>query len=99
MFTGGENHAEAETASESELEAFNYICGSEYNFLKRPVVVMFGETAVAASIQCYPHGSDSVADNGMEGHVCLFFEGSLSHVGSLPDVEHNANVFAAAGRG
>ena len=31
----------------------------------------------------------------MEGHVCLFFEGSLSHVGSLPDVEHNANVFAA----
>ena len=99
VFTGGENHAEAELASESELEAFNYICGSEYNFLKRPVVVMFGETAVAASIQCYPHGSDSVADNGMEGHVCLFFEGSLSHVGSLPDVEHNANVFAAAGRG
>ena len=99
VFTGGENHAEAELASESELEAFNYICGSEYNFLKRPVVVMFGETAVAASIQCYPHGSDSVADNGIEGHVCLFFEGSLSHVGSLPDVEHNANVFAAAGRG
>ena len=50
VFTGGENHAEAELASESELEAFNYICGSEYNFLKRPVVVMFGETAVAASI-------------------------------------------------
>ena len=99
VFTGGEKHAEAETASEAELEAFNYICGSEYNFLKRPVVVMLGETAVAASIQCYPHGSDSVADNGMEGHVCLFFEGSLSHVGSLPDVEHNANVFAAAGRG
>ena len=48
VFTGGENHAEAELASESELEAFNYICGSEYNFLKRPVVVMFGETAVAA---------------------------------------------------
>ena len=65
VFTGGENHAEAELASESELEAFNYICGSEYNFLKRPVVVMFGETAVAASIQCYPHGSDSVADNGI----------------------------------
>lgn len=42
VFTGGENHAEAELASESELEAFNYICGSEYNFLKRPVVVMFG---------------------------------------------------------
>ncbi len=98
VFTGGENHAEAELASESELEAFNYICGSEYNFLKRPVVVMFGETAVAASIQCYPHGSDSVADNGMEGHVCLFFEGSLSHVGSLPDVEHNANVFCGGGQ-
>lgn len=98
VFIGGENHAEVEIAAESELENFNYISGSEYNFLKRPVVVMLGETAVAASIQCYPHGNDSVADNGMDGHFCLFFEGSLSHVGSLPDVEHNANVFAAAGR-
>lgn len=97
VFTSGENHAEMELASEDELESFNYICGDEYNFLKRPVVVEIDGRKIAASIQCYPHGSDTLEDNGMEGHVCVFFNESLSHVGSLPDVEHNANVYSATG--
>ncbi|MCH5279076.1 MAG: peptidoglycan-binding protein [Christensenellaceae bacterium] len=98
VFFGGENHAEMELASEEQLESFDYICGSEYNFLKRPIVVEINGELVAASIQCYPHGADTLSDNGMEGHVCVFFEDSLSHVGSLPDVEHNSNVYSAAGR-
>lgn len=98
VFCGGENHAEMELASEEQLESFDYICGLEYNFLKRPIVVEINGELVAASLQCYPHGSDTLSNNGMEGHVCVFFENSLSHVGSLPDVEHNSNVYSAAGR-
>lgn len=98
QFTGGENHAEMELASEAELENFMYICGDEYNFLKRPIIIEIEGQKVAASIQCWPHGSDSNNGNGMDGHVCVFFAESLSHVGSLPDVEHNANVYSAAGR-
>lgn len=97
IFTGGENHAEMEIASMNDLVAFKYICGDEYNFLKRPVIVEIDGERVAASVQCWPHGRDSISENGMSGHVCVFFKGSLSHVGMLPDVEHNANVFAAAG--
>ena len=98
VFTGGENHAEMELASAGEKETFDMICGGEYNFLKRPVVVVVGGTNVAASMQCWPHGSDTRDGNGMEGHVCVFFSGSLSHVGKLPDAEHSANVNLAAGR-
>ena len=98
IFAGGNNHAEMEAEDTSKLEGFKRICGDEYNYLKRPVVVIIGEQEIAASIQCWPHGSDTVGDNGMAGHVCLFFEGSLSEVGSLPDVEHNENVHKASGQ-
>ncbi len=98
VFTGGENHAEMELAAASEKETFDMICGGEYNFLKRPVVALVNGNKVAASMQCWPHGSDTRADNGMDGHVCVFFSGSLSGVGKLPDAEHGANVNLAAGR-
>ena len=98
VFTGGENHAEMEPASITGLAAFLQICGEQFNYLKRPVVVTIDGQDVAASIQCWPHGSDSIPDNEMSGHVCLYFDGCLSHVGSLPDVEHNENIHKASGQ-
>lgn len=97
-FTGGENHAEMEVPSADKLDAFKAICGKEYNFLKRPIVVTVGDREIAASIQCWPHGSSSVSGNGMDGHVCVFFDECCSGVGQLPDVEHIENVYKAAGR-
>lgn len=97
VFAGGENHAEMEPADEEAVQSFSEICGSGYNYLKRPVVIAVGSQFIAASIQCWPHGSDTVGENGMEGHVCLFFDGSSSHVGNMPDVEHNENIKIASG--
>lgn len=94
-FSGGENHAEMELTSQDWLEEFMKICGGEFNCYKRPVVVKIGDKNIAASIQCYPHGSESLTENGMTGHICVFFSGSLSHVGNLHDVEHEANIKAA----
>ena len=98
VFVGGENHAEMEAANGDATLAYKVICGSEYNFLKRPVIIEIDGSKIAASIQCIPHGSDSIADNDMAGHVCLFFEGSTSHVGGMPDVEHNENIKIASGQ-
>ena len=97
-FTGGTNHAEMEPANEEALAAFKGICGREYNYLKRPVVINIDGQDIAASIQCWPHGEQQIAANGVDGHICLFFDGSLSDVGSLPDVEHTENVYKAAGQ-
>ena len=98
VFVGGENHAEMEAADAESNSEFSYICGSDYNYLKRPVVIEINGSKIAASIQCYPHGSDTVTDNEMQGHVCLFFSGSSSHVGNMPDVEHNENIKKASGQ-
>lgn len=96
VFSGGENHAEMELYLEADKPVFDSICGDEYNFLKRPVVVNIGGNDIAASMQCFPHGSDDVASNGIDGHVCVFFLGSRSHVGNISDVEHEATVRRAA---
>ena len=98
VFSGGEHHAEMEPADAESASVFNYICGAEYNYLKRPIVIEIGDSRVAASVQCYPHGSDTVDGNDIEGHVCVFFEGSSSHVGNMPDVEHNENIKIASGQ-
>lgn len=98
VFTGGMNHAEMEPQSEEQLAGFKTICGKEYNYLKRPITVDIDGQQIAASIQCWPHGSDSIVNNGMEGHICIFFEGSVSNVGNLPDIEHTENIYRAAGK-
>ena len=98
VFTGGENHAEMEPGNEEQLAAFKAICGKEYNYLKRPITVEIDGQQVAASIQCWPHGTDSLSGNGVDGHVCVFFEGSVSSVGNLPDIEHTENIYRAAGK-
>lgn len=96
-FTGGSNHAEMEPASADDAVKFKYICGEDYNYLKRAIVININDKYIAASIQCYPHGTDGVSENGVEGHVCVFFSGSLSHVGMLTDVEHIENIHIASG--
>ena len=98
VFVEGENHAEMESASINETSNFLLICGKEVNFLKRPVVVEIDGRKIAASVQCWPHGQDYISGNAMHGHVCVYFDGSLSSVGNLPDVEHNENIHKAMGQ-
>ncbi|MEG1547957.1 MAG: hypothetical protein RR232_00480 [Clostridia bacterium] len=98
LFTGGVNHAEMECAEATSTAVFKDAFGGEFNYSKRPVVIQINGQGIAASLQGWPHGEDTVSLNDMNGHVCLFFYESLSHVGSLPDVEHLNQVYVAAGR-
>lgn len=98
VYLGGEKHAEVECATDADTEVYKEVFGGEFNYSKRPVLINAGGTLIAASMQGEPHGDDSVAYNGMNGHSCLYFEGSLSHVGALPDTEHLKQVYVAAGR-
>lgn len=97
-YAGGENHAEAEATTAADTATLKTVFGNAFSYYKRPVVIIIGDQKVAASLQGFPHGTDSVSQNDMDGHVCLYFQGSLSHVGSLPDAEHVNLVYKAAGR-
>ncbi len=97
-FTGGSNHAEVEASSAADTAVIKTVFGNAFSYFKRPVVIAIGEKNVAASLQGFPHGSDTISQNDMDGHLCLYFQGSLSHVGALPDAEHVNQVYKAAGR-
>lgn len=98
VYCGGDMHAETECASPVDTATYKDAFGGEFNYSKRPVVILVGTKLIAASLQGFPHGEDTVAANEMAGHACMFFSGSLSHVGQLPDVEHTNQVNIAAGR-
>lgn len=91
-------HAEMECSTAADTAMFLTCFGGAFNYSKRPMVMQLDGRMVAASMQGEPHGDDAVAGNDMDGHVCVYFSGCTSHVGSLPDVEHLTQIRKAAGQ-
>ncbi len=89
-FVDGENHAEMRCAAAEDEAVYKELFGGEYNYSKRPVLITLNGKNVAASLQGMPHGTGS--------HSCMYFDGSLSHVGTLSDIEQLNQVHKAAGR-
>ncbi len=96
--TGGEGHADVETVDSAAHDAFLQCFGGESTWEKRAVLVTVGEAVYAASLFGHIAGEDTIADNGMEGHVCLYFSGSTSDVLGMADKEHTRLVLRAAGK-
>jgi len=96
IFCGGEMHAEMECASEVDTDIMKTLFGGSFNYYKRAMLLEVNGVQVACSLQGQPHGEDHVSGNGMSGTVCLYFDGSRSHVGGLADVEHANNIHVAS---
>lgn len=97
-YIGGEKHAEVECETADDTQVFLEVFGGEYNYSKRAMILQIDkDTIVAASMIGMPHGKDSVSGNDMGGYICLFFDGSKSHVGNVTDVEHQKQIYTAAG--
>lgn len=97
VFVGGEQHAEVECASAPDTTIMKEVFGGDFSYFKRPMLVSLGGVLTACSLQGQPHGEDTVPGNDMDGHLCLYFEESKSHVGAMGDVEHRGNITTAAG--
>ncbi len=99
--TGGTGHADVETADAAAyatfLECFGVSENEQPTWEKRAVLVSINEAVYAASLFGNPAGADTVANNGMDGHVCLYFSGSTSDVLGFADKEHQKMVLVAAG--
>lgn len=98
VYTGGEHHAEVECASANDTQLYKDNFGGAFNYSKRPMLIQIEGQTIACSLQGQPHGEDTLARNDMDGHACLFFSESVSHVGKVSDVEHINNIYVAAGR-
>jgi len=95
--TAGVNHAEVEPVDTVAYEEYIKSFGGKPNWEKRSVIVTVGSGSYAASLFGNQMGEDTVSDNTMDGHTCLFFSGSFSHVYGFSDKEHEKMVLRAAG--
>lgn len=91
---GGSNHIDFEPLTEDDTEVMLAICG-EWSWDRRAVWVVVDNSVYAASINCMPHGSASVEDNGYPGHSCMHFTGSKTHGSNRVDEAHQAAVQTA----
>ncbi len=96
--SGGTGHADVETSDATAYDAFLQCFGGEPTWEKRAVLVTVGDKVYAASLLGHTDGADTIADNGMTGHVCLYFSGSTSDVLGFEDKEHKRYVLTAAGQ-
>ena len=92
---GGSNHIDFEPLTKADTEVMQKISGGSWSWDRRAVWVVASGSVYAASINCMPHGSASVKDNGYPGHSCMHFTGSKTHGSNRVDEAHQAAVQTA----
>lgn len=94
--TGGSYHADVEPVSKEGSQAIKEIWGG-WSWNRRAVIVEIDGVRIAASMHGMPHAYDCIPDNGMNGHVCIHFYKSRTHIHNREDADHQAMVQKAAG--
>jgi len=89
------NHSDVETATAADTALLNETFGGFQTWSGRPVWVTIGNRTFSASIHNMHHAQQTIADNNMDGHVCLHFYGSTTHNTNLPTY-HNVILEAQA---
>lgn len=89
--TGGTNHADVETIQPVDTATF-YKCDGNFSWDRRPIWVIVDGRRLAASMNCMPHGYDTISDNDFKGQFCIHFVNSRTHGSNKVDPEHQACI-------
>lgn len=95
---GGSNHADVEPATKTDCKKLLESFGDSWSWERRAVLVKFGSTFIAGSINGLPHGYETIPNNDMNGQVCIHFLNSRTHIHDAKDPDHQAMVRKAAGK-
>ena len=83
----GANHLDAEPYSRSDRNTMKSIYGS-WSLKRRAILVKYNGHVYAASMNGMPHGTQTISNNGFEGHFCIHFSGSKTHGSKKVDAAH-----------
>ena len=72
-------HADVETSTQRDTDIKFSIREGRWSWAARPVWVHLGDRVIAASINGMPHAGDFIPGNGMNGHLCLHFHGTITN--------------------
>jgi peptidoglycan hydrolase-like protein with peptidoglycan-binding domain len=90
-FVGGHNHADVEPLTNIDAATF-YKAAGGFSWDRRPIWVIVQGRRLAASMNCMPHGYDSIPGNDFVGQLCVHFIGSKGHESNKVDPAHQACI-------
>jgi len=83
-------HADVEPLTKEDTEAILRSRNGVWAWAPRPVWVTIGDRTIAASMNGMPHDVSTISDNGMNGHLCLHFNGTVTNSKSYQKDLNNA---------
>lgn len=92
-FSNG-SHADVRPLSVTDTETMRQAFGGVWTWTPRPILVEVNGRTMAASINGMPHGGGM--NNGMAGHVCIHFKGSLTHNRTISHERDHQNAVMEA---
>ena len=84
----GAYHLDAEPLTAADTAIMRKIYGGEFNYRRRPMLVLYNGRVYACSIYGEEHGDDTIASNNYDGQFCLHFYGSKTHGTDNWDPDH-----------
>lgn len=89
---GGSNHADVEPATAADCKALKKTYADKWSWDRRAVVVKLDGVYIAASINGYPHGYETISGNNMNGQICIHFLNSRTHINNAMCPTHQRMV-------
>lgn len=89
---GGVNHADVEPLTAADTAIMKKIYKGRWSWIRRAIVVTIDGRKVAASMNGMPHGFQNNYRNKFNGHHCIHFYKSRTHIGNRKDSAHQAMV-------
>ena len=83
-------HADVEPLTQADTDTILRTRNGVWSWSARPVWVTIGNRTIAAALNGMPHAGSTISGNGMNGHLCLHFGGTVTNSKS-----YQANLRAA----
>lgn len=92
---GGSYHADCQPYTAADTAAMKKACKS-WSWARRAIFVTINGVNYAASMNCMPHGSNSMKYNNFPGHHCIHFTNSRVHCSNKVCANHKRAIETAA---
>jgi len=72
-------HADVEPPTQADTDTILKTRNGAWAWAPRPVWVTTGGRTIAAALNGQPHSGSTISNNGMNGHLCLHFNGTVTN--------------------
>ena len=90
----GGNHLDAEPLTSGDTATAKSVYG-HFSWKRRAILVKYNGHVYAASMNYYPHGTQTITNNNFDGHFCIHFYKSKTHGTNKVDKTHQNCVSTA----